>query len=137
MHDHERHLGLQELRSELEIHRNLIRNLVDIASKGGNYLLNVGPTSEGLIPEPSIERLQAVGAWMNVNGDAIYSTTASPFKTPALGPMHEKSVRRRNHALSARLQLAGGRETARARTEKSGRASSYAANRPGWAGTNI
>jgi len=59
---------------------SIIRNLVDIASKGGNYLLNVGPTSEGLIPEPSIERLQAVGAWMKVNGDAIYSTTASPFK---------------------------------------------------------
>ena len=58
----------------------IIRNLVDIASKGGNYLLNVGPTSEGLIPEPSIERLKAVGAWMKVNGDAIYDTTASPFK---------------------------------------------------------
>jgi alpha-L-fucosidase len=57
----------------------LIRNLVDIASKGGNYLLNVGPTSEGLIPGPSVERLKAVGAWMKVNGDAIYGTTASPF----------------------------------------------------------
>ncbi len=58
----------------------IIRNLVDIASKGGNYLLNVGPTSEGLIPGPSIERLKAVGAWMKVNHDAIYDTTASPFK---------------------------------------------------------
>ncbi len=58
----------------------LIRNLVDIASKGGNYLLNVGPTSEGLIPEPSVERLKAIGAWMKVNGGAIYGTTASPFK---------------------------------------------------------
>jgi alpha-L-fucosidase len=58
----------------------ILRNLVDIASKGGNYLLNVGPTREGLIPGPSIERLQAVGAWMKVNGEAIYGTTASPFK---------------------------------------------------------
>jgi alpha-L-fucosidase len=58
----------------------IVRNLVDIASKGGNYLLNVGPTSEGLIPGPSIERLKAVGAWMKVNGDAIYATSASPFK---------------------------------------------------------
>ena len=60
--------------------QTILRNLVDIASKGGNYLLNVGPTSEGLIPEPSIERLKAVGAWMKVNGEAIYGTTASPFK---------------------------------------------------------
>jgi alpha-L-fucosidase len=57
----------------------LIRNLVDIASKGGNYLLNVGPTSEGLIPEPSVERLQAIGRWMKVNGESIYATTASSF----------------------------------------------------------
>ena len=58
----------------------LIRNLVDIASKGGNYLLNVGPTSEGVIPEPSIERLKEIGKWMKVNSEAIYATTASPFK---------------------------------------------------------
>jgi alpha-L-fucosidase len=58
----------------------LLRNLIDIASKGGNYLLNVGPTADGRIPDESIERLKAVGAWMKVNGDAIYGTTASPFK---------------------------------------------------------
>jgi alpha-L-fucosidase len=59
---------------------SLIRNLIDIASKGGNYLLNVGPTSEGLIPEPSVERLQAIGQWMKLNHESIYGTTASPFK---------------------------------------------------------
>jgi alpha-L-fucosidase len=58
----------------------LIRNLVDIASKGGNYLLNVGPTSEGQIPAPSVERLLAVGKWLDTNGEAIYATSASPFK---------------------------------------------------------
>jgi alpha-L-fucosidase len=57
----------------------LIRNLVDIASKGGNYLLNVGPTGEGVIPEASVERLKEIGAWIKVNGKAIYGTTASPF----------------------------------------------------------
>ncbi len=57
----------------------LVRNLIDIASKGGNYLLNVGPTAEGLIPEPSVERLKGIGDWMKVNGESIYGTTASPF----------------------------------------------------------
>ena len=50
----------------------LIANLVDIVSKGGNYLLNVGPTAEGLIPQPSVERLQQIGNWLKVNGEAIY-----------------------------------------------------------------
>ena len=57
----------------------LLRNLIDIASKGGNYLLNVGPTSEGLIPEPSLERLAEVGKWMKINGEAIYGTSATVF----------------------------------------------------------
>ncbi|MFC1764382.1 alpha-L-fucosidase [Planctomycetota bacterium] len=62
-----------------------MQNLVDIASKGGNYLLNVSPTAEGLIPEPSIERLKAIGAWMKVNSESIYGTTASPYRTPTWG----------------------------------------------------
>ncbi len=69
----------------------LVRNLVDIVSKGGNYLLNVGPTAAGLIPEPSITRLEEVGRWMDANGEAIYGTTASPFRKLAWGRCTKKS----------------------------------------------
>ncbi|MFQ6133877.1 MAG: alpha-L-fucosidase [Armatimonadota bacterium] len=59
---------------------DLIRKLVDIVSKGGNYLLNVGPTAEGVIPQPSVERLEAMGQWLQANGDSIYGAGASAFR---------------------------------------------------------
>ncbi len=61
--------------------QNLVRNLIDIVSKGGNYLLNVGPDSLGQIPSPSVDRLKAIGNWLKTNGEAIYGTTRAPFTT--------------------------------------------------------
>ena len=52
----------------------IVTKLVQIVSKGGNYLLNVGPTAEGTIPQPCIDRLAEVGRWMDVNGGAIYGS---------------------------------------------------------------
>lgn len=69
----------------------LIHNLIEIVSKGGNLLLNVGPTAEGLIPEPSVERLKAMGDWLKVNGEAIYGAQASPFEKPTWGRYTAKS----------------------------------------------
>jgi alpha-L-fucosidase len=68
----------------------LVRNLIDIASKGGNYLLNVGPDATGLIPQPSVERLKEVGKWMKVNGEAIYGTQANPFSETMWGRVTQK-----------------------------------------------
>jgi alpha-L-fucosidase len=53
--------------------------LVDIVSKGGNYLLNVGPTAEGVIPQASQDVLRTVGRWLKLNGEAVYGAAASPF----------------------------------------------------------
>ncbi len=58
----------------------LIQKLVDITSKGGNFLLNVGPTAEGLFPQPSVKRLKTMGDWMRTNGECIYGTSASLFE---------------------------------------------------------
>lgn len=59
--------------------KTLIQNTVDIASKGGNYLLNIGPKADGTIPQESIDLLKGMGQWMKVNGESIYGTKASPF----------------------------------------------------------
>ena len=69
----------------------LLRNLVDIASKGGNYLLNIGPTAEGEFPQPSIDRLKAIGQWMKIYGGSIYETTASPFASLTWGRCTKKT----------------------------------------------
>jgi len=70
----------------------LIKNVIDTASKGGNYLLNVGPTAEGEIPQPSLERLAAIGDWMDVNSESIYGTQASPFKATPWGRCTQKKM---------------------------------------------
>ena len=81
---------------------DLVRKLVDIASKGGNFLLNVGPTGEGEIPAPSVERLEAIGEWMKVNGRAIHGTQANPFPEP---PSWGRITRAKNEDGSDRLYL--------------------------------
>lgn len=78
----------------------LIRMLCDISGKGGNFLLNVGPTADGLIPPEITERLRAIGAWMKVNNEAIYGTVAGPFQRQPWG-----RATRRDHADGTTLYL--------------------------------
>jgi len=65
--------------------RQLIHNLARCASGAGNYLLNVGPQADGTIPQPSVRCLKEIGAWMRVNGEAIYGSERCPFGGGMIG----------------------------------------------------
>ena len=86
-----KHWGYNKNDNNWKSATTVVSNLVDIASKGGNYLLNVGPTSEGIFPAPAVKILGEVGDWMRVNGESIYGTTRSPFTTqPEWGRITKK-----------------------------------------------
>ena len=91
--------------------RTLLRTLIDVASKGGNFLLNVGPTAQGEIPHQSLARLREMGDWMRTNGESIYATTVSPFGAPAWGRYTAKPGRVYAHVFDwpkdGRLVLTG------------------------------
>ena len=94
--------------------RTLLRTLIDVASKGGNFLLNVGPTPQGLIPAPIVSRLSEMGDWMRTNGEAIYGTTVSPYGMPAWGRYTAGKGRVYAHVFDwpkdGRLELTGVKE---------------------------
>lgn len=72
----------------------LVRNLIDIASKGGNYLLNIGPTAEGELPAESLQRLGGIGRWMRVNAESIHGSSAGgQAKAPAWSRVTRKPGR--------------------------------------------
>jgi alpha-L-fucosidase len=103
---------------------DLIRKLVDVASKGGNFLLNVGPDALGRIPPPSVERLQALGRWTRVNGEAIYGTSASPFAKLPWGRCTQKTGKLYLHVFDwprdGKLIVPGLKSTVRAARLMSG-----------------
>ena len=86
------HWGYNKADKNFKSSKDLIRKLVDIASKGGNYLLNIGPTSEGLFPPESVDRLRDIGKWMKLNSESIYGTSASPFSQLNWGRCTQKMV---------------------------------------------
>jgi alpha-L-fucosidase len=71
--------GYKEDDTNFKSTQMLLRNLIDIASKGGNYLLNIGPMPTGAVPEPEMERLRQMGKWLAVNGESIYATQPTLF----------------------------------------------------------
>ena len=68
----------------------LVRNLVEVVSRGGNYLLNVGPTARGLFPPKAVERLNYIGEWMDRNGEALYGSTYTPLQGSSWGQATRK-----------------------------------------------
>jgi alpha-L-fucosidase len=74
------HWGWNKSDKKWKSTEELVRKLIDISSKGGNFLLNIGPQPDGSFPIEALQRLEGIGHWMDKNGEAIYGTTASPFK---------------------------------------------------------
>lgn len=87
-----RHWGYNKYDKDFKSTKDLIQKLADIASKGGNFLLNIGPTAEGLFPQESMDRLREIGEWMKINSTAIYDTKASPFKELPWGRCTQKKL---------------------------------------------
>jgi alpha-L-fucosidase len=77
--------GYSKFDQEWKSTEEVISRLVEIVSKGGNYLLNIGPRGDGSIPEASVKVLKEVGSWMEVNHESIYGTTASPLNIQSWG----------------------------------------------------
>jgi alpha-L-fucosidase len=95
-----RHWGWNKNDKNWKSTEDLVRKTIDIASKGGNYLLNIGPEPDGMFPDEAIERLKGIGKWMKTNGEAIYRTGASPTAQPAWG-----RITTRKHASATTLFL--------------------------------
>ena len=90
--------------------------LVDIVSKGGNYLLNVGPTADGVIPQASQDILRTVGRWLKVNGEAVYGAGADAVRRGARRA--QRDAARRTCAANARSSA----EQRMARDDQAGQA---------------
>jgi alpha-L-fucosidase len=79
----------------------LVRMFVDIVAHGGNLLLNVGPTGDGVIPFAQAQRLLALGWWLRTNGEAIYGTRPWVRTTGRTGEGHEVRFTTADEALYA------------------------------------
>lgn len=94
--------GYNKLDTNYKSSQTLIRNLIDIAHKGGNFLLNVGPNAEGQIIPAHVERLSAMGKWLEVNGESIYGSKNSVF---AELPWGRSTTKLRDGGESTRIYL--------------------------------
>ena len=87
-----RNWGYDKNDQEWKSSKELVRRLIENTSKGGNFLLNVGPTAEGLFPDSATVRLKEMGSWLEENGEAIYGTQASPFEKLKWGRCTQREI---------------------------------------------
>lgn len=132
--------GHQSFDTEFKSVEDLLRKLVDIASKGGNFLLNVGPDAKGNFPPESIARLAAMGRWMDLNGESIRGTYASCFGNLAWGRCTRRELPDANERLylhvfnrpaGGELRLTGLMNRPLASTAASGERGAYLLADPG------
>lgn len=90
------HWGYNKADKNFKKAGDLLRMVADIASKGGNFLLNVGPDAEGNFPPESVRILDSIGQWMKINAVSIYGTQASPFKSLSWGRCTRKDENGKN-----------------------------------------
>lgn len=86
------HWGYNKHDDNWKSSKDLIQKLADIASKGGNFLLNIGPKADGTFPQESVERLAVIGDWMDVYSESIYGTQASPIAQVDWGRITQKKT---------------------------------------------
>jgi len=86
------HRGYNKNDENFNSSKELIRMLADIASKGGNYLMNEEPSELETLPRESIDRLKEIDQWIKDNGESIYGTSASPFRNLSWGRCTLKTV---------------------------------------------
>ncbi|MBO9707400.1 MAG: alpha-L-fucosidase [Caulobacter sp.] len=96
---HNRSWGYSAFDNDFKSTNTLIRLLATSASRGGNFMLNMGPDGRGRFPDGAQKRLLAVGAWLKVNGDSIYGTTRSPLPQTPWGVATQKGSRLYLHVL--------------------------------------
>jgi alpha-L-fucosidase len=82
--------GYQRADDNWKTPKTLLRNLVECAQGGGNYLLNIGPKGDGSIPPESVQRLTEVGKWMDKHGPTIYETERSQVTDSVLAGFTRK-----------------------------------------------
>ncbi len=96
-----RHWGYNKADHDWKSPKVVIQMLVNIASKGGNLLLDIGPMGDGNMPPEAVKILGQVGDWLKLNGESIYGTTASPLKTrPSWGYITQNGDKLYLHVLN-------------------------------------